>query len=214
MKTMQARQYQKEAERTECNQLDSLNRLKQGGIPLTRILHSIIGLMGEVGEMASAFERHVYYGHELDVVNLKEELGDLMWRVAQQCNALGITIEQVCDSNTAKLRKRYPKQFDEKMALEENRDREAERKAVESPASAISFLSQDMRNRQTDSYERLCKECNTKHVHKTNKTQTCPDCAADIRAGRRKQQQQQQEEEEQPKQNGLGWAEPPEEKEG
>jgi NTP pyrophosphatase (non-canonical NTP hydrolase) len=36
------------------------------------------------------------------------ELGDIMWYVAQATQALGISMEEVLDTNITKLSKRYP----------------------------------------------------------------------------------------------------------
>ena len=36
------------------------------------------------------------------------ELGDTMWYVAQACMALGISFEEVIETNVKKLEKRYP----------------------------------------------------------------------------------------------------------
>ena len=38
--------------------------------------HALLGLVDEVGELASAFKKHVGYVKELDVTNVKEEIGD------------------------------------------------------------------------------------------------------------------------------------------
>jgi NTP pyrophosphatase (non-canonical NTP hydrolase) len=37
------------------------------------------------------------------------ELGDIMWYVAQATQSLGISMEEVLDTNIRKLSKRYPK---------------------------------------------------------------------------------------------------------
>lgn len=128
---MDANVYQRLAERTECDQEASGWRIQEGGLPVVRLLHAAIGLTSDAGEFAAGVERYVYYGHNLDTVNLLEELGDCLWYIAQACNALEVSLSSVMDANIAKLRRRYPGQFDDQQAEEEHRDRAAERAALE-----------------------------------------------------------------------------------
>jgi NTP pyrophosphatase (non-canonical NTP hydrolase) len=61
--------------------------------PLERnaqIEHAQIGILTETGELADAFKRHVIYGKPLDVINLAEEVGDVLWYVALLLNELGV----------------------------------------------------------------------------------------------------------------------------
>ena len=51
--------------------------------------------------------------------HMKRELGDIMWYVAQACIALGITMDDVIETNIEKLESRYPGGFD--AYLSENR---------------------------------------------------------------------------------------------
>jgi len=129
---MDPNEYQKLAARTECDQDYSRDRIAYNkgsytNLP-TRLLHSVLGMTGEVGELASNLEKWLYYGQEKDNTNLKEELGDLLWYVAEMCNAAGFELADVMEANIRKLQTRYPKKFDTKLAKEENRNREAEAK--------------------------------------------------------------------------------------
>lgn len=94
-----------------------------------RLLHAGIGIATEGGEFLDALKKHVFYGKELDRVNLKEELGDLMWYAAIACDELGTTFEELQATNIAKLRARYPETFTYDNT--ENRDLEEERKILE-----------------------------------------------------------------------------------
>lgn len=106
-----------------------------------RINHAVIGLMGEVGELASALEKWIYYGKLLDVANIKEELGDCLWYIAQLCNATGLSLQDIMTSNIAKLKVRYPEKYTDQNA--ETRDIEAERKALENPHNESMVVEQD-----------------------------------------------------------------------
>ena len=117
--------YLKEATRTEVEYTDEVvNRM----IVCGRLLHGAMGLCTEAGEFQDQLKRHIYYGAELDLVNLNEEIGDMLYYVAILCDTLGLTIEQVMEANSAKLRERYPEKFTEHNAL--NRDAKKELDAL------------------------------------------------------------------------------------
>ena len=103
------------------------------GLSLTpdqyRILHSVLGVITEAGEMAENIMAHLIDGAPLDTVNLMEEGGDVMWYLAIPMNVYGWTMNQVLQANIEKLKKRYPAGWTQEKAL--NRDVEAERKKVE-----------------------------------------------------------------------------------
>lgn len=48
----------------------------------SNLYHSIEGVFTEMGEIVDIFKKHSRYGKPIDVVNLKEEVGDLLWYVA------------------------------------------------------------------------------------------------------------------------------------
>ncbi len=48
----------------------------------THIEHVAYGLFEEVGELVGAFKRHNFYGLDLDMVNVREEMGDVLWYLA------------------------------------------------------------------------------------------------------------------------------------
>ena len=121
--------YQRLAQRTECDQVHSRQRIT-GGFRNVRLLQAALGLSSESGEFCDAVHRAMYYGQELDETNLKEELGNLLWFVAEACNALGIEMSDVMEANIAKLQSRFPKKFDAVRAEEENRDRQRDAQIV------------------------------------------------------------------------------------
>ena len=98
-----------------------------------RFQHAVTGLTTEVGEVADQLKKHVYYGKELDKVNLKEEGGDLFWYLALFCDELeqkyGIKAQEILNTNIEKLRARYPDKFTGEQAI--NRDTVEERKILE-----------------------------------------------------------------------------------
>jgi NTP pyrophosphatase (non-canonical NTP hydrolase) len=70
--------------------------------------HALYGMASETGEIADCIKKNVIYGKPLDEVNLREELGDLMWYVAHAANSMGWKLSEILDENDAKLEKRYP----------------------------------------------------------------------------------------------------------
>jgi NTP pyrophosphatase (non-canonical NTP hydrolase) len=94
-----------------------------------RALHGAMGLCTEAGELMDAYKKHIFYGKELDVTNVKEELGDVLWYVAELCDVYNFTFEEIMELCIAKLRKRYPQRFTSDAAL--NRNLIAERCVLE-----------------------------------------------------------------------------------
>lgn len=94
-----------------------------------RILHAVMGMVTEAGELMDAVKKYAIYGKPIDLVNLKEECGDTFWYQALLARAAGFTFEEAQTTNIEKLRARYPNKFTEHDAL--NRDLGAERKILE-----------------------------------------------------------------------------------
>lgn len=94
-----------------------------------RLLHAAIGLVTESGEFIDALKKFLFYGRPLDLVNLKEELGDILWYAAVAMSALDTTFEEEMDRVIRKLRTRYPEKFTTDAAI--NRDLFSERNELE-----------------------------------------------------------------------------------
>jgi len=125
---MNPSEYVKLAIKTESTNFEAMNeRLNDNG--LKRLLHAGIGLSTESGEFLDALKKHIFYGKELDKVNLAEEMGDLFWYLAIVSDELGVKMEDVMDRNIQKLKARYGEKFSEDKA--ENRDLNTERQILE-----------------------------------------------------------------------------------
>ena len=69
---MNSKDYIKDAVKTESTNFKSMDeRLSKDG--LKRLLHAGMGLSTEAGEFLDALKKHIFYGKELDRVNLAEE---------------------------------------------------------------------------------------------------------------------------------------------
>jgi NTP pyrophosphatase (non-canonical NTP hydrolase) len=106
---------------------------KNSSTVLTQLDNAARGMAGDVGEVNTCVQQALEYGKLLDLVNLKEELGDVLWRIVQACNAVGFTLEEVMQANISKLAIRYPDKYTDHLADEANRNREAERQAITVP---------------------------------------------------------------------------------
>ena len=84
----------------------------------TETLHGIIGAATEAGELLGAAKKALFYGRPIDLENVREEIGDILWYLAAIIRAEGWTFEELMEENIAKLKIRYPKQFTTKNAFE------------------------------------------------------------------------------------------------
>jgi NTP pyrophosphatase (non-canonical NTP hydrolase) len=93
------REYQKDALRTAA--------------PYTagRIFIDVLGLASEAGELAGELQHAVEQKRGASQEHIVEELGDILWRVADICSDLGLDLGLVAEDNIAKLRLRHPNGF-------------------------------------------------------------------------------------------------------
>lgn len=75
------------------------------------ITQAALGMCSESGEFANIVKKFVFHDHDLDINELRLELGDLLWYVASVCESLGTTLEEIAEMNIEKLQKRYPSGF-------------------------------------------------------------------------------------------------------
>ena len=106
-------------------QCEAMRTAADLGNPRDNLLHAMLGMMDEVGELAKTMKAELAYGKELDVENLLEETGDVLWFIALMCHTLGVPMSYVAMNNLAKLRRRYPDAFSEADALA-RKDKEEE----------------------------------------------------------------------------------------
>ncbi len=90
---------------------DRLVELDRAGANIERLYTGATGIACEGGEILEIVKKLVYQGKPWNDDNREHliiELGDVMWYVAQVTQALGVTLEEVLDTNITKLGKRYP----------------------------------------------------------------------------------------------------------
>ena len=105
---------------------DFVKQLFNNKCSIGGLAHAAMGISGESGELLDAVKKHVVYGKPLDMVNVVEELGDLLFYVFAMMQEVGVTYDSVLDVNMQKLTKRYPNlTYTDKDAIE-RKDKEYE----------------------------------------------------------------------------------------
>jgi NTP pyrophosphatase (non-canonical NTP hydrolase) len=82
-----------------------------GGDGEKRLIVSALGLAGEAGEFANLVKKMTAHGHPFDPEALMNELGDVLWYLAEAATATGLSLEEIASQNVDKLLKRYPDGF-------------------------------------------------------------------------------------------------------
>lgn len=116
---MDIKTYQAEARRT-VSPLES---------ELLNSLHFISGIVTEAGELLDILKKNIAYKKPIDYVNMKEEIGDIMWYIINLCDLYNWDLEEIMETNIKKLKIRYPEKFNFENAI--NRNLKAERAELE-----------------------------------------------------------------------------------
>ena len=116
---MNNQDYIKETERTDLDFVDYKNAGIRAHVNV-EMVHYTDGLSTEAGELKDVYKKHIAYNKPIDLPNVKEELGDLLWYIARICDLQGWTIEEVQQLNIDKLKARYPEKFTSKKAIDRN----------------------------------------------------------------------------------------------
>lgn len=93
--------YQREAKRTSAAPWPERERL----------LVQTLGLCGEAGEVADLVKKDAWHGKPLTSVALADELGDVLWYLADIATARGLSLSAIAEGNIRKLQQRYPGGF-------------------------------------------------------------------------------------------------------
>lgn len=79
----------------------------------SQLLHGVLGLAGEVGELTDMVKKEVYQGHDIDEEKAFSELGDIVWHLFEVMDVFDITLEEIMELNIQKRLHRYPDGFSE-----------------------------------------------------------------------------------------------------
>lgn len=98
------------------------------------LVHAILGISGEVGELLDAIKKNTIYRKPLDKVNVIEELGDLEFYLEMLRQELGLSREECLQANIDKLSKRYDAGKYTNLAAIARADKQSEEAAFIPPA--------------------------------------------------------------------------------
>jgi NTP pyrophosphatase (non-canonical NTP hydrolase) len=95
--------YQKEALRTERMPMHA------GGDDTVALIVPMLGLAGETGQLLSEYKKHLRDGeaHRLFKERVSEELGDLLWYIANVASKFDLPLANVARANLAKVKQRW-----------------------------------------------------------------------------------------------------------
>lgn len=71
------------------------------------LAHCAAGLTGEAGEVGDMIKKHVFTGKELSMQDIIKELGDVEFYLQGLRSELGLTRDQIIQTNVLKLEARY-----------------------------------------------------------------------------------------------------------
>jgi NTP pyrophosphatase (non-canonical NTP hydrolase) len=93
------------------------------------LLVPMLGLAGEVGELLSEYKKHLRDGpaHRLFQERVAEELGDLLWYIANVASKFEIALDDVANGNLEKIRARWAARHEHTTACFDNEFPESER---------------------------------------------------------------------------------------
>ena len=77
--------------------------------PHGELLHAVLGLNGEVGELTDLIKKSVFYGRPWDGDKLVSELGDVIHYYMRVAHLLGYSLPTIMDNNKQKLEARDAK---------------------------------------------------------------------------------------------------------
>lgn len=81
------------------------------------LLHMIIGVSGETGELLDAIKKHIIYRSELDIEHIKKEMGDIEFYLEGLRQALGVGRDEILQINIDKLTERYGDEYSNEAAI-------------------------------------------------------------------------------------------------
>lgn len=110
--------------------------------------HMATGVSGEAGELLDAIKKHVIYQKPLDVENVKEELGDMLFYMSNLMQSVGLSFEEVLQHNVDKLSVRYSSGSYSNKQAQERADKVSElvEKAILTATENFVRDGGDMRN--------------------------------------------------------------------
>lgn len=166
-------EYIKEVLKTESIDAEAIGSRLSENFQLVRLLHAAMGMVTEAGELLDVLKKNIFYGKEIDMVNLEEELGDLLWYKSVTISAMNemgykTDDEQIMTKNIAKLRARYGENFSEKAALTRNLQKERDTLENNILLCECGYDIKPMPQGNIEGIVIFCPECDRKWIGSGN----------------------------------------------
>jgi len=73
------------------------------------LIISLLGLAGEAGELLTAYKKYLRDGeaHQLYNSSIREELGDLLWYLANTASKFNLSLDEIANANLVKVKNRW-----------------------------------------------------------------------------------------------------------
>ena len=81
------------------------------------LLHMVLGIAGEAGELVDAIKKHAIYNKPLDLENIVEEIGDIEFYLEGLRSSLVIYRSDILEANMLKLNKRFGDKYSDAAAI-------------------------------------------------------------------------------------------------
>lgn len=106
--------YQKEALRTD------RVPAREGSDHVLSLIVPMLGLAGETGQLLSEYKKHLRDGdaHRLFKDRVSEELGDLLWYIANVASKFDLTLDEIAAANLAKVKARWATERTEPLSFD------------------------------------------------------------------------------------------------
>ena len=91
-------------------QQQALTTVLSTGDEFKDLLHWVLGLNGEAGEVAEKLKKIVRDHNSVvtpeDKIEMAKELGDVLWYIAVFAESLGVSLDEIAQKNLTKLKSR------------------------------------------------------------------------------------------------------------
>lgn len=104
--------YQSLCKRTVNNKLDDKDE----------VASYALGIVSESAEVSDEVKKQLYHGHDKNPEKIKDELGDVMWYMANLATKYGLTLKDIAKHNITKLKERYPDGFSQDKSINRNEE--------------------------------------------------------------------------------------------
>src|SRR5436305_3219218 len=91
-----------------------------GSKDVLSLIVPMLGLAGETGQLLSEYKKHLRDGeaHRLFKERVSEELGDLLWYVANVASKFGLSLSDIAAENLAKVKQRWASERTEPLTFD------------------------------------------------------------------------------------------------